>query len=213
MILFIQKINYNEIMRYLKTEKLLRRNFILYSLGSLFYFSSNRYVLNANENFNLSNAKPIRLAVERINVYDNYKMPLKDPFVEHRMRRSPSNALDGWAYSVLRPEGLDGLANMTILEASAKLEFLNNEVTLFNLFRDKQKSKITVTLSAKLEIIKERDGSSGYVDVFSSYTQTAPESASVNQLEKVWDLSVSSAIGKFDKEFRKQILDLPQFLI
>ena len=74
-------------------------------------------------------------------------------------------------------------------------------------------SKITVTLSAKLEIIKERDGSSGYVDVFSSYTQTAPESASVNQLEKVWDLSVISAIGKFDKEFRKQILDLPQFLI
>ena len=200
-------------MRHFRKEKLFRRNFILYSLGCFSTLFFKPFGVNASEKFNLSNAKPIRLAVERINVYDNYRMPLKDPFVEHRMRRSPSNALDGWAYSVLRPEGLDGIANMTIVEASAKLEFLNNELTLFDLFRDKQKSKITVTLSAKLEIIKERNGSSGYVDVFSSYTQTAPESASVNQLEKVWDLSVLSAIGKFDKEFRRQILDLPQFLL
>ena len=50
------------------------------------------------------------------------------------------------------------------------------------------------------------------LDIVATSNKTAPESASIIQLEEIWDSNLNNVIGKFDKEFRDQIKVLPQFL-
>ena len=73
-------------------------------------------------------------------------------------------------------------------------------------------SKINIKLLAKLEFTKNGNSQTGYLDIFASSKKSAPESASISQLENIWDNNLNIAIGKFDEEFRKQIQSLSQFL-
>ena len=162
--------------------------------------------------FKLMDMEPIKITVKSFQIQDLYAMPLVDPFVEHRMRRSPSDALIGWAHTILRPIGSEGTAIFKILDASAILSNINSDFTFLDLFKNKQSTKITIKLSGKLELFKNKNKETGYLDIFASSNKTAPESASIIQLEEIWDSNLNNVIGKFDKEFRDQIKVLPQFI-
>ena len=190
-----------------------RRKFSKLALSTCFVQFIFAKRLSADGVFKISEVAPIKLAVSKLEVADYYRIPFSEPFVEHRMRRSPSSAISGWAHTVLRPEGLDGIATLSIEEASAEVTSIGSENTIFDIFKNNQSSKIKIILSGKLEIEKKRTGQSGYVKITATSTQTAPEAASLNQLEKIWDISLNTAIGKFDSEFRKQILSLSEFLL
>ena len=88
-----------------------------------------------------------------------------------------------------------------------------SDFTFLDLFKNKQTSKITIKLKGRLEIIKNNNNQSGYLDIVVKSSKTAPESASISQLERIWDNNLNTAIGKFDSEFRNQIKSLSQFLI
>ena len=60
--------------------------------------------------FKLMDMEPIKITVKSLQIHDLYTMPLVDPFIEHRMRKSPSDALIGWAHTILRPVGSEGVA-------------------------------------------------------------------------------------------------------
>ena len=162
--------------------------------------------------FKIMDMEPIRLDVKNIIIKDLYSISFQDPFVEHRMRRSPSDGLIGWTRTILRPVGSDGVATFSILEASASLSSITSDFKFLDLFKNKQTTKITIKLLGKLEITKDGNNQTGYLDIFASSNKTAPESASISQLENIWDNSLNIAIGKFDDEFRKQIQSLSQFL-
>ena len=162
--------------------------------------------------FKIMDMEPIRLDVKNIIIKDLYSISFQDPFVEHRMRRSPSDGLIGWTRTILRPVGSDGFATFSILEASASLSSITSDFKFLDLFKNKQTTKITIKLLGKLEIEKQGNNQTGYLDIFASSNKTAPESASITQLENIWDNSLNIAIGKFDEEFRKQIQGLSQFL-
>src|SRR3546814_19352846 len=49
--------------------------------------------------------QPLVLDAGRIEVVDEYRMPLADPNVEHRAPLAPSAAAERWARDVLRPSG------------------------------------------------------------------------------------------------------------
>tara|TARA_B100000902_G_scaffold187957_1_gene179927 strand:- start:134 stop:712 length:579 start_codon:yes stop_codon:yes gene_type:complete len=162
--------------------------------------------------FKIMDMEPIRLDVKNIIIKDLYSISFQDPFVEHRMRRSPSDGLIGWTRTILRPVGSDGVATFSILEASASLSSITSDFKFLDLFKNKQTTKITIKLLGKLEIEKQGNNQTGYLDIFASSNKTAPESASISQLEYIWDNSLNIAIGKFDEEFRKQIQSMSQFL-
>ena len=162
--------------------------------------------------FKIMDMEPIMLDVKNIIIKDLYSISFQDPFVEHRMRRSPSDGLIGWTRTILRPVGSDGVATFSILEASASLSSITSDFKFLDLFKNKQTTKITIKLLGKLEITKDGNNQTGYLDIFASSNKTAPESASISQLENIWDNSLNIAIGKFDDEFRKQIQSLSQFL-
>ena len=166
----------------------------------------------ADNVFKLMDMEPIKITVKSLKIQDLYAIPLVDPYVEHRMRRSPSDALIGWVHTILRPIGTEGTAIFKILDASAIVSNINSDFTFLDLFKNKQSSKITIKLSGKLELFRDNNKETGYLDIFATSNKTAPESASITQLEEIWDSNLNNVIGKFDKEFRDQIKVLPQFL-
>ena len=166
----------------------------------------------ANNVFKLMDMEPIKITVKSLKIQDLYAIPLVDPYVEHRMRRSPSDALIGWVHTILRPIGTEGTAIFKILDASAIVSNINSDFTFLDLFKNKQSSKITIKLSGKLELFRDNNKETGYLDIVATSNKTAPESASITQLEEIWDSNLNNVIGKFDKEFRDQIKVLPQFL-
>ena len=155
---------------------------------------------------------PIEISVKSLQIQDLYTMPLLDPHVEHRMRRSPSDALIGWVHTILRPIGPEGNAIFKILDASAIISNISSDFTFLDLFKNKQSTKITIKLSGKLQLFKDNYKETGYLEIFATSNKTAPESASIMQLEEIWDSNLNNVIGKFDKEFRDQIKVLPQFI-
>ena len=189
-----------------------RRSF---NIGILSYFALpgiNSKSVFADNVFRLMDMEPINITVKSLQIKDLYAMPLVDPYVEHRMRKSPSDALIGWAHTILRPVGSEGAAIFKILDASAIISNINSDFTFLDLFKNKQSTKITIRLSGKLELFRQNNKEIGYLDIIAASSKTAPESASIMQLEEIWDSNLNNVIGKFDKEFREQIKVLPQFI-
>ena len=194
-----------------RKNKVSRRAFNIFSflVLSLVLIQNSAF---SDTKFKIMDMEPIRLDVKNIIIKDLYSISFQDPFVEHRMRRSPSDGLIGWTRTILRPVGSDGVATFSILEASASLSSIASDFKFLDLFKNKQTTKITIKLLGKLEIEKQGNNQTGYLDIFASSNKTAPESASITQLENIWDKSLNIAIGKFDEEFRKQIKIMSQFL-
>ena len=194
-----------------RKNKISRRAFNIFPflVLSLVFIQNSAF---SDTKFKIMDMEPIRLDVKNIIIKDLYSISFQAPFVEHRMRRSPSDGLISWTRTILRPVGSDGVATFSILEASASLSSIDSDFKFLDLFKNKQTTKITIKLLGKLEIEKQGNNQTGYLDIFASSNKTAPESASITQLENIWDNSLNIAIGKFDEEFRKQIQSLSQFL-
>ena len=194
-----------------RKNKISRRTFNVLPFFVLFLVLTQNSAFSDTK-FKIMDMEPIRLDVKNIIIKDLYSISFQDPFVEHRMRRSPSDGVIGWTRTILRPVGSNGVATFSILEASASLSSITSDFKFLDLFKNKQTTKITIKLLGKLEIEKQGNNQTGYLDIFASSNKTAPESASISQLENIWDKSLNIAIGKFDEEFRKQIQSLSQFL-
>ena len=195
------------------TKKQLSRRY--FNSTSLSFLASLGVLNNSaiSENlFKIMDMEPIKLNVKNLEIKDLYKIPFEDPFVEHRMRRSPSDALISWAHTILRPVGTEGLATLSIVEASASLSSISSDFKFLDLFKNKQSTKLTIKLKGKLEITKDNNNQTGYLDVIATANKTAPESASISQLETIWDQNLNNSLGKFDSEFRKRMQSLSQFL-
>ena len=187
----------------------------IFNISSLSFLASLGILNNSaiSENlFKIMDMEPIKLNVKNLEIKDLYKIPFEDPFVEHRMRRSPSDALISWAHTILRPVGKEGLATLSIVEASAILSSISSDFKFLDLFKNKQSTKLTIKLKGKLEITKDNNNQTGYLDVIATANKTAPESASISQLESIWDQNLNNSLGKFDSEFRTRIKSLSQFL-
>ena len=194
-----------------RKNKISRRTFNVLPFFVLFLVLTQNSAFSDTK-FKIMDMEPIRLDVKNIIIKDLYSISFQDPFVEHRMRRSPSDGVIGWTRTILRPVGSNGVATFSILEASASLSSITSDFKFLDLFKNKQTTKITIKLLGKLEIEKQGNNQTGYLDIFASSNKTAPESASISQLENIWDKSLNIAIGKFDEEFRKQIQSMSQFL-
>ena len=193
-------------------KELSRRSFNTTSLSFLAFLGILNNSAISENLFKIMDMKPIKLNVKNLEIKDLYKIPFEDPFVEHRMRRSPSDALISWAHTILRPVGTEGLATLSIFEASASLSSISSDFKFLDLFKNKQSTKLTIKLKGKLEITKDNNNQTGYLDVIATANKTAPESASISQLETIWDQNLNNSLGKFDSEFRKRMQSLSQFL-
>ena len=145
-----------------RKNKISRRAFNIFPFLVLFLVFIQNSAFSDTK-FKIMDMEPIRLDVKNIIIKDLYSISFQDPFVEHRMRRSPSDGLIGWTRTILRPVGSDGVATFSILEASASLSSIDSDFKFLDLFKNKQTTKITIKLLGKLEI--EKKNSQGFYRV------------------------------------------------
>ena len=85
---------------------------------------------------------PLAMNARRLEIVDNWQMPVEPPYVGHRSQTLPSNLLATWASQILQPAGGSGELVFDISRASVTRVALPLEAGIQTLLTDQQESKI-----------------------------------------------------------------------
>lgn len=149
---------------------------------------------------------PLKLAVTRIDVVEDYVPPLREPNVEHEMPVSPALATQSWARDRLRLMGGLHRAVVRIKDASVIEVPLETTSGWRGLFTNDQEEQYQATLTVRLEIIDAESGTVvSWIEATSQHSQTVPESASIIDRETAYFALTEATINSLDAELENQI--------
>ena len=149
--------------------------------------------------------KKILLNVASIEVIDDYRMPLKPPYVEHRAPINPSAAIERWAADVLQAVGSEGKAVLRITDGSLMETPLQGTEGLKGLVTTDQTERYDTSAAAVLEIYNGGGVPMGQAEAKSTRFQTVEEGISLNQRERVWYRLVEDTVLDFSRSMEVAI--------
>ena len=126
---------------------------------------------------------PLAMNARRLEIIDNWQMPVEPPYIGHRAPTLPSNILAKWASQILQPAGGSGQLVFDISRASVTKIALPLEVGIKTLLTDQQESKIKAEFDVKIMWLQPVGGSQALVQLKADHGVTIPESASSNDLQ------------------------------
>lgn len=147
----------------------------------------------------------LRVDARKLEIIENWQMPMEPPFVEHTLVPDLSSMVVDWAKYVLVPVGGSGEVVLDIAQASVQITDLPQGTAFLDVFADQQESKIRVDIVAKLMWIQPVGGKQGIVDVNSTTTRTLPESSTPNERQIAVRETMLEAVNIFDTEARRKI--------
>ena len=150
-------------------------------------------------------AQPLAINARRLEVVDNWLMPLSAPYVEHELSPTPAQSVIDWATENLLVKGGSGELILNISEASVKEEALSPEEGFLNSLKDNQASRIRVTIKAQLLWIQPVGNYQGTAQLAAKTTQTLPESATPADYLIAKQNLVARAIDLIDGQARTEI--------
>ena len=150
-------------------------------------------------------AQPLAINARRLEVVDNWLMPLSAPYVEHELSPTPAQSVIEWATDNLIVSGGSGELILNISEASVKQEALSPEEGFLNSLKDNQASRIRVTIKAELLWIQPIGNFQGTAQLAAKTTQTLPESATPGDYLVTKQNLVARAIDLIDAQAREEI--------
>ncbi|MBM85382.1 MAG: hypothetical protein CMM47_05110 [Rhodospirillaceae bacterium] len=147
---------------------------------------------------------PIQLAVGKVRIINEYKMPFKTPNVEHLAPVAPGAAGERWAADIVEPVGRELTALFVITQAAITEEKLKIKTGVQGLFSIDQSERYITELEARIDIF---DGSKrlGTARALASRSQTAREDTTPNQRAKLLYALVERLMADFDDEMRRQV--------
>ena len=163
--------------------------------------------------FDSSAKLPLAINARKMEIIDNWLMPLEAPFVEHELSPNPSQKLIDWATDTLQPRGGSGELILNISEASVKLEALPPAEGLLNSLSDNQESRIRVTIEAQLLWIQPVGNYQGTAQLAAKTTQTLPESATPRDYDKALQNNMNRAIALIDEQARAKIAEMEGIIL
>lgn len=124
--------------------------------------------------------QPIALNVAKIEVFDEYAPPMKDPNIEHLMPTPPAVAAKNLAEKKLLAEGADRLLRVVIEKAAVTKESLPVTQGFWGAFSLEPAERYKANLSLRFELVKEEapDIIIGHASVTGNRTKTLAEGAS-----------------------------------
>ena len=118
----------------------------------------------------------IAMNARRLEIVENWQMPMEAPYIGHFQTPYPSNIVAEWAASVLQPAGGSGELISDISKASVTKEKLPRETNLQGILSDQQDTKVRVELVARLMWLQPVGGAKAMVNLSASQPKTIPES-------------------------------------
>ena len=150
----------------------------------------------------------LRLDARKLNIYENWQMPMEPPYIEHTLSPNPSSLIVDWASQVLLPVAGSGEVVLDIQQASVKVVELTKGSKLLDVFRDQQAYKVEVEIEADLMWIQPVGSKNALVELSAAATETIEESATPNMHEMAIRQTVVKAIDALDVLAREKIAEI-----
>ena len=125
----------------------------------------------------------LRLDARKMEIIENWNMPMEPPYIEHTLSPNLSNMLVDWASRVLIPVGGSGEVVLDISQASVKITSLPRSEKLIDLFKDNQEVMVRADIEAKLIWIQPVGGKQAIIDLSATASSSMKETSTPNERE------------------------------
>ena len=152
--------------------------------------------------------QPLAINARRLEIIDNWQMPIVDPYVGHQINPLPSNIVADWASYVLRPTGGSGEIVFEIERIAVTLTDMPQKLDLEGLFSDQQSRKVNAEIKAQIMWLQPVGGTQARVDLSASHSITVRESANPNEVRAVLHETLKGALLRLDLQVRKELAQI-----
>ena len=125
----------------------------------------------------------LRLDARKMEIIENWNMPMEPPYIEHTLSPNLSSMLVDWASRVLIPVSGSGEVVLDISKASVKITSLPRSEKLIDLFKDNQEVMVRADIKAKLIWIQPVGGKQAIIDLSATASSSMKETATPNERE------------------------------
>ena len=167
----------------------------------------------APQKFDSASYAPMALNARRLEIVENWQMPMQEPYIGHFQTPYPSNMVAKWAAAVLQPAGGSGELVLDISTASVTREKLPQQTDLKGLLTDQQDTRVKVVLEANLMWIQPVGGARAMVNLVAAHSTTVPESTTPNAFNIAVRDTLLAALAALDKEARKEIRKIDNIVL
>lgn len=148
---------------------------------------------------------PIFMDVSSIEIVEEYKSPLRPPYVEHLLPYSPAEAVNIWVRDRLRAIGLEKTMQVIIREGSVKSTLLHKDNSIEDFLTIDQDYKYDTKLEVELRIYGSGAMSEASVSVKADKSITISENASVYRRNALFRQMIRELMEKVNAELEKNI--------
>ena len=163
--------------------------------------------------FNASGYDTLRINARKLEMIENWQMPMEPPHIEHMLEPTMSGLVVDWASRILVPVGGSGELILTISKASVTVNELAKEADFVSLFKNQQESEIKVELKAHLMWIQPIGNRQGTIEIDASTSRTVPESATPNNYDVAVRKTMLDAVAQMDGQARMKIAEIAGFVL
>ena len=157
--------------------------------------------------------QPLRMNARRMEIIENWQMPVVAPYIGYLANPAPSNVVIDWASRILLPAGGSGELVLDISRASLTRTKLARSANLNSLITDEQESKIEAQIEARLIWLQPVGGFQGMIELSARHSVTIPESSSANDLNVAVQDALLVAVNLLDNQAREEIAKIPNITV
>ncbi len=156
---------------------------------------------------------PLAINARSLKIIDNWRMPIADPYVGHRVNPLPSNILADWASHVLSPAGGSGEMIFDMNRVAITMTDLPKKVGLNGLLFDQQSLKISAEIKAQIIWLQPVGGTKARIELDASHSITIHESANSNEVSQKIRESMKGALARLDRQVRKELAIIDRIIL
>lgn len=142
---------------------------------------------------NFKRFQPIMLNVGKIDIIEEYRSPMREPYVEHLLPVTPTEAMRKWTEDRLRVAGMDKTLQVIIKEASVTSSALPKPEGMKGMVSLGNDRRYDAKLTVEMRVYGDGAMSEASIEVSADQMVTIPESAS---------------LAERDAAFRRMIFDM-----
>jgi hypothetical protein len=195
---------------------MMHKLFLLFSLVALTFLGAcgaTTTTVTAPPKFEADKYQPLRMNARRMEIIENWQMPVEAPYIGYLANPAPSNVVIDWATRTLLPAGGSGELVLDISRASLTRNKLPRSAGLKSLISDEQESKIEVRIEGRLMWLQPVGGFQGMIELSARHSVTIPESSTANELNIAVQEALLVAVDLLDKQAREEVAKIPNITV
>ena len=191
----------------------------LFKLGLMIFISGLLVSCNAVQSkpppiiFKSAAYQPLAINARRLEIIDNWQMPMVDHYVGHQINPLPSNVVADWAAHVLRPVGGSGEVVFDMKKIAVTLTDMPQALDLKGLLSDQQSRKATAEIKAQVMWLQPVGGTQARVDLSASHSITVRESANPNEVREALHKALKGALLRLDAQAREELVTIEKIIL